>query len=30
MHPLMAAFAISFCVLEPALKRLQIPVLAYA
>lgn len=30
MHPLMAAFAISFCLLEPALKKKQIPVLAYA
>jgi hypothetical protein len=29
MHPLMAAFGISFCVLEPALKRAQIPALAY-
>jgi len=30
MHPLMAAFAISFCVLEPALRRAHIPALAYA
>jgi hypothetical protein len=30
MHPLMAAFAISFCLLEPALKKKQIPVWAYA
>lgn len=30
LHPLMAAFAISFCLLEPALKKKQIPVLAYA
>ena len=30
MHPLMAAFAISFCLVEPALKKKQIPVLAYA
>jgi hypothetical protein len=30
MHPLMATFAISFCLLEPALRKKQIPVLAYA
>ena len=29
MHPLMAVFAISFCVLKPALERAEIPALAY-